>query len=462
MLEEGKFDSTLKSALDRLQVPYDASSWNKLEQRLTQSASEEMKEPVLDQHFRKVLQGLEAPYNSAHWDMMADRIVRENRIRRRIWITKFAEAAVFLLLVANLDGLLGGLHDASNDHLASTSSSTPVAEAGFAAGSTNGEFATRSNNHGGGSQDHSGFWAAHGSAATAIVLSSIEPATSASLDGQTSGSDILYSNGLSSANATALVLNTDAAAISVLDPLPLLQQNSPISETFAYAGLPNRVHQKVAKQRNFYAMVFLGGNQNQIHQGNDLRKVNGGEAGIMAGYRKGKWGVESGLAYSKKVFQPKRKIEINTGSVTNGYYGTYVDKVEADVVSVPVHVTRRIGQYGRVTLQAVAGSTANFAVQKAFKNKTIYFPGLSPNQDPNAPNFPQTQNAGNGVFEHGTVAENFYASVDAGIRVEKPVGKSFTVFLEPMVQMSLTKKGIGPDPSKINTFSVRAGVIASL
>jgi hypothetical protein len=52
--------------------------------------------------------------------------------------------------------------------------------------------------------------------------------------------------------------------------------------------------------------------------------------------------------------------------------------------------------------------------------------------------------------------------VDAGVRVEHSFKKNFAVFLEPMMQTTFTKNGIGPDASKINTFSVRAGVIAAL
>lgn len=462
MLEEGKFDSTLKGALEHLQVPYDASSWDRLEQRLSQMPGAEPKDPATDQHFRTVLQGLEANYNAAHWDLMAARIVQEQRLRRRIWITKFAEAAIFLLLVANLDGLLGGIRQDSEGNRSNLGTNTPVAEAGFKKRSQKTSPGARVGSENVAQTTSSGFWAPINPATNNNNPISAESANTSVV---TLDPSVISSQGSNPSNGVSLPilpLNTDASAISVLDPLPLLQQNA-ISETFAFVGLPVGVHQKVAKHSNFYALAFLGANQNQIHNGNDMRKKNGSEAGLALGFRGNKWGVEAGIAYSKKTFQPKRKIEINAGNVTNGYYGTYVNQVNADVVSIPVHVTRRLGKLGRTVIQAVAGSTANFAVRKSFDYKTVYYPSLSQSADPNnAGNKPTVQKDSRGVFEHGAVSENFYASVDAGVRVEHSFKKNFAVFLEPMMQTTFTKNGIGPDASKINTFSVRAGVIAAL
>lgn len=462
MIEEGKFDATLKSALEGLQVPYDPASWDQLEQRIAQMPKTDGQAPGMDQHFRQVLQGLEVPYHSGHWDLMADRIVREQRMRRRIWITKFAEAAVFLLLVANLDGLLGGINAAATDsNTAGPSSSTPFAAAGL----------SQSTNHSGKTAGittlasdqtsmATGFWSEDNVSTQFVDIFEMGNAVSGYMEENPALFGV--NPGFEVASQPVLALNTDASAISVLDPIPVLQQGNALSATFAFAGLPQGVHQKVAKQRNFYALAFLGSDQNQIHEGNDLRKANGVKGGIGIGYRKGKWGVETGIAYAKKVFQPKRKIEIYAGNTSGGYYGTYVDQVSADVVAVPVHVTHRLGRVGRVSLQAVAGSTAHFAVQKAFKYQTVFYPGLSQNPDPNGNKPPVIQASGDGIFEKGSVNENFYASVDAGIRLERPLGKSFAVYLAPMVQTTLTKRGIGPGPSKINTISLQAGVIAAL
>jgi hypothetical protein len=462
MLEEGKFDSKLKGALEHLQVPYDASSWDRLEQRLSQLPGAEPKDPAMDQHFRTVLQGLEANYNAAHWDMMAARIVQEQRLRRRIWITKFAEAAIFLLLVANLDGLLGGIQQDSNGNRQNLGTGVPVAEAGLKKHSSKTGITQGGTKENSLPQETSGFWAPIDQSSTGGQNN--ETVSQSDLNAVALVPSVFNDGTVTSGSVSmpTLPLNTDAAALSVLDPLPLLQQNA-ISETFAFVGLPVGVHQKVAKHSNFYAMAFLGANQNQIHNGNDMRKKNGSEAGLALGFRGNKWGVEAGIAYSKKTFQPKRKIEINAGNVTSGYYGTYVNQVNADVVSIPVHVTRKVGKMGRTVIHAIAGSTANFAVRKSFDYKTVYYPSLSQSSDPNNPgNKPTAQKDSRGVFQHGTVSENFYASVDAGIRVEHSFKKNFSVFLEPMMQTTFTKNGIGPDASKINTFSVRAGVIAAL
>lgn len=111
-------------------------------------------------------------------------------------------------------------------------------------------------------------------------------------------------------------------------------------------------------------------------------RENGFGGGVTVGYRKGKWGVETGLAYAHKDFTPQKDINIYAGNPIDGFLGAYVKGVDADVFAVPVKVTRRFARMGRTTGHAVAGITANVATEKRFAYKTVVYPPSSPSPTP--------------------------------------------------------------------------------
>lgn len=438
MQEEKKFDSILKSALEHYEAPFDASSWDLLEQKMGRTLFGDATDPETDQQYRRVLSQLEAPFEQAHWEQMSNRLDAEHRLRRRIWVLKLAEAAVFLLLFGYLDGMRSnsGTNDTQAGHLEG-----PVASV-----------ASGAQKHRAGRQvrTHS---PAH-SKPTAGSVFVLQPFTS----GQS----------ISAIDPLQLVIvSSESKEASLLDPVPVLSGEIPMVHFLPQSVQPSpvAVFQKKAESKmgsRFYALAFGAWDRNMVKLESDTRQVNGTEGGLAIGYRKGKWGIEGGIGYSQKTFQPKLKVEIYSGNVNNGYYGAYIQEVSAHLVAIPVHLNRQLGKLGRWNLSAVGGTTAQFAAKKQYKTKTIYYPGLSQSTIPGGNTGPKTLKAGRGTFENGSIADNFYLSADAGLRIERKVGSRAALFLEPMLQGTLTRKGIGPDPSRIHTLSLRAGVIASL
>jgi hypothetical protein len=136
--------------------------------------------------------------------------------------------------------------------------------------------------------------------------------------------------------------------------------------------------------------------------------------------------------------------------------------VEADIVAVPVKITRRIAQFGQTTAHATAGVTTNFAVNKNYEYGSVFYPGQAPSGNLAPSQQPKLKQNGQGVLENGSLKGNVYASADIGVRIEQPIGRRIAAFVEPGYRMALGNKGIGPNPAKINTLSVQAGVLATL
>ncbi|HOY05989.1 MAG TPA: hypothetical protein PLO67_11350 [Saprospiraceae bacterium] len=449
------FEAQIKSSLEHLEADYEPASWDLLRQKMDRILVEEEPAPVseVDKAVFHKLQHVEMPYEPATWDVLAARMTQANRLRRRIWIGKIAEAAIFLLLLANLDGLLQmGDQDHSRPKNRSNSNRPQVdvpsknprqRQYASATGSQNGN-------------------AAQFDEAGNLLYTENGLPEFASLPGDPSG----YENPdfpvqqLPAGNDASDEVNWHALASFVaLDMRDA--RVAPSAGVFRTPYFPI----KPSRSSKLYAATFTTYNRNFIKTGSDSRAANGYGGGIAVGYRNGKWAVEAGLAYNQANYSPKKEIEIYAGNLQEGYVGTYASQIDADVFSVPVKVTRRFAQMGRTSVHAVAGVTANVSVQKSYQYRTVSY-GTGPSSQPNQvqPHLqPQLTRKGTGLLEqNGKLAGNFYATADTGIRIQQPIGKRFAAFVEPVYHQSLGNSGIGPKSNKINTFSVNAGVVASL
>jgi hypothetical protein len=474
------FDARLKSALENLEVPYEPSTWAALEQRLPKPAAPD----AVDKAVFSALENLEAPYQTQHWEMLAQRMAQRADNRRRLWWYKLAEAAVFLLLLLNLDGLLGTGKAARPQPAAPPPSDQPIAGksarqhrsaavAPSAAART--EQAPASAQMPGAAVFHPQNPQPDGHAPAA-------KSTDNQLFGEKSGFSLTFgvpaepqpaplaqAAGAASPDAAAdAALPPAFAGLSALPGVPhsllFLEKNTathPVQPIVAQvASLP----EKAPKPRRFYASTLASWEKNRVKtQGADLQITPGYGGGLAAGYRKGKWGAELGVAYSRREFSPRKEVKIVSGNINKGYYGAYVREVSADMVTVPVRATRRIARTGRLSAHVVAGLTANVATEKTYQNKTVFYPGFQP--QPGTDPLPQPTalaQTGEGLLEGGSLAGNNYLSATAGLRLEHPISKRHTVFVEGTYNPALTRRGIGPKPAQINTLALSAGVMAGI
>jgi hypothetical protein len=438
------FDEKIKAALHNLEVPYDASTWAALEQRLNAPFAEEHPPAVeaVDKAVYPTLEHLEVPYQSAHWDLLANRMAQTARLRRRIWIAKLSEAAIFLLLLMNLDGLLDGETSTKPQNLPQLPASKHLQAQ--APSKSRGESRSSSVAY-----------------ATAGAEASLPAFIAELFENQEMATQIPVSVPLFDPALFDPANVENWTSISAFSGLPTLQTEEVQSNGYLFPAMP-LVNAKVPKQHRFYAAAFANFDKNYVSSEGYSTSANGYGGGVAIGYRIGKWGVEAGLSYNRRQYAPKREIEIY-GNTVNGFYTSYAQKVEADVVSVPLKVTRRVAQFGQTTAHATAGVTTNFALDKNYQYASTFHPGQSPPNSSASPDQkPKLRKNGQGILENGSLGSNVYASADVGLRVEHPVNRHFAAFVEPAYRLALGNSGIGPVPAKINTFSVQAGVLATL
>lgn len=449
-MELHKFDSTLKSALANLEVPYDPGTWAALESRLDALPGADS----MDNTIRPSLDQMEVPYDSGSWTMLAGKMDRIARVRK-LRLTKLAEAAIFLLLLLNLKGFFGVVESV-------TKPASPVKE-------YHGPIAKESRKK-----------AKKMAPASDMSLQDSYLEVDKSIAEQVVSfvQSVASSFAQSDENELALAPQPLANNLSVLDPSLFYSQAGLVqfedqanlpglpAQPVLFAGstiaIPGMTLPKVAANNRFYGATYLSLDQNHAQENGFSSKKPGYGGGFAVGYRKGKWGVETGLVYSSKNYQPKRENVEYQNDPFNGISYRYVDKVDADVISIPVKATRKLAKIGSTTAHAVAGVSTHFAAAKRYEYETVHFPPPIPLPNPNPVNpnlaaFPE----GNGVLEKGGLTQNVYASADLGLRVEHPIGKRYMAFVEPLYRQSLTG-GFGPNSARISTFSIQAGVMASL
>jgi len=453
-MDEKTFDQHLKSVLDKLEPAYDPASWIAFQERMDAALVEEQPAAVeaVDKAVYHTLERLEAPYQAVHWQLLAGRMqLQANRILR-LRLAKFVECTLLLLLLWNAPNYFE-INPTAPSKTPAFPSNVPIAQAGVtnhASGLTTPQTTTLSSL----SPGHS--------AALSAALNQLftEPGTPylGAQDYRTAPSILTVLADLTALGEKAkpVIAAADLLPLDVLTAFPVPDRNlfMPIVPT------------KTARRPGpFYLAASANLDQNSVLVHGARRKSHGHGGAVVIGYRPGEWGLETGIGYVQKSYTPKREVEIYAGNLVDGYYGSTLTNVQADLISIPVKVSRRVAHFGKTTVHASAGLTANFASQKTFDYGTVYYAPdvLPPNFLPDPNQSPQLRQTGRGLLEKGKLDDNFYASLDAGIRIEHPIaGRRYTAFVEPAFRQSLTGKGVGPQREPINTFSIQAGVLAFL
>ncbi len=446
-----KFDSALKSALENIEVPFDPSTWAALGNRLDALPAPDAVDKVL----RPALERIETTYEADTWFALANRMESLTRVRR-LRMTKLAEVAIFLLLLLNLKSFFTVVESVTNPVPVKKEVREPIA--------TSRPSTAKKHHFGAAHADQNVATDANKSLADQVVAFVQNVAASLTQDVENNG-----------VNAEANTPHAIANNSSVLDPAifysqsgtvkfpvgPLLPTRSltPVLFASSMLSIPGIETPKLSRASCLYASSFSSLDVNYLREGEYSDKKTGYGGGFTVGYRKGKWGLEAGLQYSQKNYQPKIK-NVAYQNDLNGVSLFNIENVDADVFSLPIKTTRRIAKLGKATAHAVAGLTANFATSKNYGYKTSHYPPapLDPNQ-PSLPLMPLPN--GKGALENGGLSHNAYTTADLGLRVEQPLGKRYTAFVEPVFRQSLGG-GLGPSSARLSTFSLQAGVMASL
>lgn len=445
------FDQKIADSLQNLEEAYDPTSWEALRQKLDEKAGTPLQDlhteknsALFDQQLRTALQELEAPYQYSHWNKMAKQLTQNTTIKR-IRFIKVAEAAIILLFAANFNNLI---HDNVYPF------KMPVNKI-----PTNNE----------------------------IPMAKVEkPLTGKTIHALNASNTPLSQSSSYSINSVTAISNetpypdhnplifpiqtnlsqTDpvSAGSSKVVPLALLQalgfqlpnqHNQPTN--IPWVITPQLMRKNKAKQLQLIA--YSGVQRFNLHTQNGFTtSTTAPLAGLAVAAKKGNWRLELGAAYSQLTQKTDTDVfELyQQGDQT---FGISADQVKASVVSIPVKATRQITRWGKNSLHTTVGGTAQIAASKSFTYRHIPYP--NPPQGSSLPGNPTLPSVA-GLLDNGQLKDNFFASVDAGIRYERQLSPRLIAYAEPIYRRQIVGKGFGPEASTTHSTTLQAGLITTL
>ncbi len=466
-MSENNFDNKISEILKGIDMPYEPSTWDALSTKLDQQVTPPGTTPIansspdfqaFDQRMRSALDGIEMPYQSASWDKMAQRLDRSgmvNLIRRH----KVAEAAIILLIAVNFQTIF---ENSSRWFHMPPQEETPVEEP-MARNSAR----KSPNSKGTISKAIIGVLPTYPMAQAVVsthLMGAPTTTNNASLFAATIP-DLEHQSTPKTINTS--IISADGERIPQgLRPLTLLaalslDQIDRRNQVAPMAGIYFQKEKSTApknKRSMKYIMAYVGAARQQYKGGNDYQtNFNTATAGVQVGNRKGKWAIETGLAYTPQVYNSETKI-VGFHKDLGRVIGTSYDQIQATMVSVPVKITRQIAKFGKNSMHAVVGTSANLAVEKNYTYKELEYPTGPSALSADKPSLP----ASNGLFEGGKSSNNVYVSAEAGVRFERRLSNRMSAYVEPQYRRFVAGKGIGPVKGKTNAVGVQAGVIALL
>lgn len=451
-------DVAVRESLGNFEVPFEAGSWDLFSKKL-----DAIENPVgvadVDKVVARGLANLEADFQPGHWDLMSQKLDENERRRRRMLFVKLAEAAIFLLLVWNLADILPG----------GKQKTAPF--------SSKKEMASAENS----SENPSSVFEKMAATAKSILPNSFSNAV---LENENSGENQFANQLLNGENLSEneILQNPNLTAQTIFSENENAAAANPDFQKYASNFLPfgaqlseiqhdrnidfQKLTVKNKKEKHFYISNYATAARQKVNTPFDEKfdkaaysqKTNSFGGGVALGFRKKKWGAETGLVYTSTNYHPEKTLEITGGNALAGFTGIYLSEIDLDVVSVPVQANRRLAKFKKVEIRATAGATAHFATATAHRYREIKIPATSGG---NFPNRTAGHEPGKGIFEGGKFSENTWLTAEAGVRLEVPVGKNAAFFAAADISKPIAGN-ISPKNDRIGGMNFSAGVMARL
>ncbi|MCB0585766.1 MAG: hypothetical protein KDD06_10650 [Phaeodactylibacter sp.] len=509
-------DRIIKEKLEGLEVPFDAASWQLMEQKLDDEAMGMAGEgqPVADtKHFDEAvfekLHNYKAGYQPGHWQRMEALLEEVFAWPRQVLRYKAMELALMLLLFLFLWQYIP-TRPTGTDPAPQARKAAPSAPS--SGHDTDPETAPAPQRHG--QTPQAALSEGHSkprpeSSGPAIQGISSSARTPAAGDGKGIGRD--GNSTASEKDETTFNENYRATPAeqqpsrlflpltAMARPIPLLSipayalpEASPLyprpmalldwldalpAEELAYEGLRDIGEASFIKNNNrptFRVGMFGSAEYNHITVPSSEEKkleeelqryAMGYGGGLSFGFEFGRFEIETGAIYAARQY-PVGLVYVN-GSVGSGLQGQRLEASELNIINVPLHFRYSFLRRGSWRAYALAGASLQVAFQRNYYVSEEPQYDFRPMQPPPAPApdageepvIDRIRKSGLGWFEGGTFEENAYLTGNVGIGLERYIGSRWSLFVQPTYQHSLQyfRVGLGPNADRINSLSFLFG-----
>lgn len=192
-----------------------------------------------------------------------------------------------------------------------------------------------------------------------------------------------------------------------------------------------------------------------------VRNATGFHLGFMLSEGAKRMETGFGFIYGYKEYNAPRVTFIQ-GSLRDGYTTEQLKKIQLNLLQIPVFTRFNIIHKEKWRLFASVGATAQLTLSA---NYFIVHPGFFPSSvSLTGKSNSIYQNLEEGLMQGGTLLDNVYLSMDAGIGVEKMISPKSSMFLQSGYQQFIghISKGIGPYNDRISTLNIQTGIRINL
>lgn len=505
-------DRIIKEKLEGMNVPFDAGSWQLLEQKLDDEAmgSPAEGQPAadtkhIDEAVFEKLHRYSAPYQPGHWRRMEALLEEAFAWPRQVLRYKIAELALMLLLFLLLWQYAPTGHKSAdtvdlkvlertplvvprNQETTTGNGSKTNPQASVPAGRQPGlpentETATQPS-----ANAFSGS-GGNGNATAELASAGRAPASRGPLALSRQGNS---SGNLSSSQPSSLLVPLSRPYSPLAGPAHPLPQSFSLQPPFlaepgmlailppkevAYKeirGIDEAPFIKNKRQAAFRVGMFGSAEYNLITVPSSEEKrleeelqryAMGYGGGLSVGLEMGRFEVETGAIYAARQY-PVGLVYIN-GSVGSGLQGQRLEASELNIINLPVHFRYSFLRRGAWRAYALAGASLQVAFQRNYyisEEPQFDFVPMQPPPPPapspsEEPAIDRIRRSGLGWFEGGTFEENAYLTGNVGLGLERYINSNWSLFVQPTYQHSLQyfRVGLGPNADQINSLSVLFG-----
>jgi hypothetical protein len=501
--DDALLDNIVLAGLSGLEVDFDPSSWDALEEKMT--AEDVVEDAQVDDLARQSLHNYEVPYQKSHWEIMAERLEEEFSLRRKVYKYKVLELALMLLFIFTMINVLPFSADKFGELKAfdfeifknNNADKTPLFDAKNIENAKQNKNLNALENENEQNTNKAISTAANENVATAQVenTASIASANVSPNTWQNTVStltrmpqtvpaqlpiikkEIIPDNsntiyiGQKKGKSTAAVLTEkeDAtremqAALEMLDlPKAELLDFNHVLPSMILVEDKEKTSVWFSMVGNFEANYIFSPDNEELGSSRDTTLGFGYGGGILGGFKRGKWGFETGGIYNHKSYPPNFINQFNPNNDKNVLESEFFQDIQLDILQIPINVQYFVLDRPKWRIYASTGLSVNLLLTPVYQISETRAAlvatmasappgGGEPDKSlKNKTEFPT------GILAGGSLRENSYLTAQFGLGIERSVGSRWSVFAQPNYQHYLSKNGLKPFKDKFYTMSLSLG-----
>ena len=168
---------------------------------------------------------------------------------------------------------------------------------------------------------------------------------------------------------------------------------------------------------------------------------------------------ETGLGYSKRIYQPEIITEAY-GKFGNNYFEKSLKKISYDIVSLPLNIKYHFINNNQWSTYIMVGAALNVVMNASYSIENKLKEGQPSNRyTPDQARLDEKDFI-HGLLNNDSFKENYFASAGFGFGIEKKIAGKVSMYIQPSYQRQILSSdiGIGPNKDKIHTASLQLGI----